>query len=68
MQAVLSPQIHFLLEAFAEARHLDEREVYVLLSRRADAIDPNVQVRLDTRAERVHPERREVELDWPADF
>jgi NADPH-dependent 2,4-dienoyl-CoA reductase/sulfur reductase-like enzyme len=34
----------------------------IALLREADLADPNVQVRLGTRAERVYPERREVEL------
>jgi phthalate 3,4-dioxygenase ferredoxin reductase subunit len=35
---------------------------HIALLREADLADPKVQVRLGTRAERVHPERHEVEL------
>lgn len=48
-----------LSKALLSGRVTAER---IALLREADLADPNVQVRLDTRAERVHPERREVEL------
>jgi phthalate 3,4-dioxygenase ferredoxin reductase subunit len=48
-----------LSKALLSGRVTAER---IALLREADLADPNVRVRLDTRAERVHPERREVEL------
>lgn len=49
-----------LSKAMLSGRVAGER---IALLRPADLADPNVQVRLGTRAERVDPERHEVELD-----
>src|SRR5215510_14690554 len=52
-------EFELVLEAFAEASHLDERKVYVRLSRRAQDVAPGVAV--GPRVVRRHHERVQIE-------
>src|SRR5215510_7046742 len=59
IESVEELEFELVLETFAEARHLDEREVYVLLSRRAQNVAPGVAV--GTRVVRGRRERAQIE-------
>src|SRR5262245_20421009 len=52
-------EFELVLEAFAEAGHLDEREVYIRLSRRAQDVAPGVAV--GPRVFCRHHERAQIE-------